>query len=98
MTTVDVRELRPSDWADIRRIYAAGIDTGNATFETDVPSAKALDGKWTPGQRWVATLDERVVGWAAITPTSTRHCYRGVAETSVYVDLTHSGRGIGTSL
>lgn len=97
-TAVSIRPLEAGDWDDVRRIYADGISTRNATFETEVPSADVLDAKWLPGHRWVATLDGRVIGWAAVTPTSPRHCYRGVGETSVYVDPAAAGRGTGTAL
>jgi L-amino acid N-acyltransferase YncA len=99
MTEVVVRALDAvTDWDDVRRIYAEGIATRNATFETEVPPAGALDAKWLPGHRWVAVLDGTVVGWAAVNPTSPRDCYRGVGETSVYVDARRSGRGIGSAL
>jgi L-amino acid N-acyltransferase YncA len=90
--------MEAGDWDDVRRIYALGIATRNATFETEVPSADALDAKWVPGQRWAITLDGAVVGWAAMTPTSARECYRGVAETSIYIDTAIVGRGLGKQL
>ena len=43
-------------------------------------------------------VDGGVVGWCALAPMSTRHCYRGVAEVSVYVDVDWGGRGIGGRL
>jgi L-amino acid N-acyltransferase YncA len=98
MSELVVRALDAADWDDVRRIYANGIATKNATFETEVPAAGALDGKWLSGHRWVAVVDGAVAGWAAITPTSSRDCYRGVGETSVYVDARHGGRGVGTAL
>ncbi|HVV24363.1 MAG TPA: GNAT family N-acetyltransferase [Pseudonocardiaceae bacterium] len=97
-TDVTVRALRPDDWADVRRIYAEGIATGIATFETTVPSRTALDAKWLPDHRWVAAIDGRVAGWTAAAPASTRDCYSGVAETSVYVGEEFRGRGVGTAL
>jgi L-amino acid N-acyltransferase YncA/DNA-binding transcriptional ArsR family regulator len=93
-----VRPLHDRDWTDVRRIYAEGIATGNATFETDVPSRTALAAKWLPDHRWVAEIDGHVVGWAAAGPVSTRDCYAGVAETSIYVAEGHRGRGIGKAL
>ncbi|MGX7828027.1 helix-turn-helix domain-containing GNAT family N-acetyltransferase [Actinokineospora sp. 24-640] len=95
---VTVRALTPEDWAAVRRIYAEGIASGLATFEATVPSRATLDAKWLPGHRWVAELDGAVVGWTAATPASTRECYAGVAETSVYVADGHRGRGIGKTL
>jgi phosphinothricin acetyltransferase len=90
--------MRDDDWDDVRRIYAEGIATGEATFETEVPDRAALDATWLPGHRWVAEADGRVVGWAALTPVSARACYAGVAETSVYVAAGARGRGVGRAL
>ena len=95
---VIVREMAESDWDDVRRIHAEGIATGNATFETAVPSAQALAEEWMEGHCWVAEADGVVAGWAALSIVSTRACYRGVAENSVYVGDGYRGRGIGKAL
>ncbi|MFF5035687.1 helix-turn-helix domain-containing GNAT family N-acetyltransferase [Nocardia salmonicida] len=95
---VTVRALEPGDWADVRRIYGEGIATGIATFETEVPTRAHLDKHWLPGHRWVAELDGQVVGWTAASAVSSRECYAGVAETSVYVADSHRGRGVGKAL
>ncbi|WP_030432890.1 helix-turn-helix domain-containing GNAT family N-acetyltransferase [Allokutzneria albata] len=95
---ITVRALDPGDWAAVRRIYAEGIATGMATFETAVPSRASLDAKWLPGHRWVAEREGEVVGWAAASPVSARECYSGVAETSVYVGDGQRGRGVGKAL
>jgi L-amino acid N-acyltransferase YncA len=95
---VTVRALGPGDWPEVRRIYAEGIATGNATFETEVPERRTLDRAWLPDHRWVAELDGRVVGWAAANPVSDRPAYAGVAESSVYVGDGHRGRGVGKAL
>lgn len=98
LPSVEIRAMARADFEDVRRIYAAGIATRDATFETEVPTAEVLDEKWIVGQRWVITLDGQVRGWAAMTPTSSRACYRGVAETSIYIDPDAAGRGLGTRL
>lgn len=95
---VTVRALRDEDWPAVRRIYAEGIATGQATFETEVPRKAALESKWLPGHRWVAEIDGQVAGWAAVAPVSARECYSGVAETSVYVGDGFRGRGVGKAL
>ncbi len=95
---VTVRALGPDDWTAVRRIYAEGIATGDATFETRVPDRRALDHTWLPDHRWVAELDGAVVGWAVARPVSDRPVYAGVAETSVYVGEGHRGRGVGRAL
>ncbi|MGW4111469.1 helix-turn-helix domain-containing GNAT family N-acetyltransferase [Actinosynnema sp. NPDC004786] len=95
---VAVRAMVDDDWADVRRIYGEGIATGDATFETEVPSRRTLDVKWLLDHRWVAVVDGVVAGWAAATPVSPRECYAGVAETSLYVDARFRGRGVGKAL
>lgn len=95
---IAVRALEPDDWAAVRRIYGEGIATGIATFETTVPSRASLDAKWLPDHRWVAEHDGEVVGWTALSPVSTRECYAGVAESSIYVAEDHRGKGIGKAL
>jgi phosphinothricin acetyltransferase len=91
--------MEPDDWADVERIYAQGIEDGEATFETAVPTWEAFDaGKLAQG-RLVAEDDlGLVVGWAAASPVSSRPVYAGVVEHSVYVDRRARGRGIGRAL
>jgi L-amino acid N-acyltransferase YncA/DNA-binding transcriptional ArsR family regulator len=95
---VTVRALDERDWTAVRRIYTEGIATGHATFETEVPTRRALEAKWLPEHRWVAEIDGQVAGWTAISPASTRDCYAGVGETSVYVADGLRGRGVGKAL
>ena len=95
---VTVRTLEPRDWPAVRRIYAEGIATGQATFDTEVPDRRQLERDWLPEHRWVAEVDGHVAGWAAAKSVSARPVYAGVAETSVYVGDEFRGRGVGKSL
>lgn len=95
---VAVRALQPADWSAVRRIYAEGIATGDATFETEVPERRSLESKWLPDHRWIGEVDGQVAGWTAISPSSTRDCYAGVGETSVYIGADFRGRGVGKTL
>jgi phosphinothricin acetyltransferase len=92
-----VRDLLPLDWEEVAAIYAEGIATGVASFEVEPPSWEAWDAAH-PEIRVVAELDGRIAGWCALSPTSDRHCYRGVAEESVYVAGWAQGRGVGRAL
>jgi phosphinothricin acetyltransferase len=94
---VIVRDLRPEDWPAVRGIYEDGIRSGNATFETETPSWEAWDAAHTE-LRLVAERDGAVVGWAALSSYSSRCCYRGVGEVSVYVGEAARGRGVGRVL
>ncbi len=97
-TAVDVRDLRPDDWPEVARIYAEGIETGHATFETDVPSWEEWDSAHRPAPRLAGTVAGDVVAWAAALPVSSRPAYSGVAELSLYVAAGHRGRGVGSAL
>ncbi|WP_150255086.1 helix-turn-helix domain-containing GNAT family N-acetyltransferase [Nocardiopsis deserti] len=95
---VTTRAMTDADLETVRDVYAQGIATGDATFETEVPGAGALKDRWIAGHRWVAEAGGRVVGWAAASPVSVREVYAGVAETSVYVAEDARGRGVGKAL
>jgi phosphinothricin acetyltransferase len=93
---VNVRDLRPDDWPAVREIYEDGIRSG-ATFETEAPSWDAWNAAH-PELRLVAERDGAVVGWAALSPYSPRHCYRGVGDVSIYIAEEARGAGVGRLL
>jgi glutamine synthetase len=95
---VELRELRQEDWPAVREIYEQGIAGKNATFETEAPSWEAWDRSQLDVHRYVAVEQERVVGWVAAHPVSSRPCYAGVVEHSVYVHDDWQGKGIGRAL
>lgn len=93
-----IESLGASHWSDVRDIYARGIATGNATFETTIPEWEDWDKNHLKGLRFVAIVEDNIAGWAALTAVSERCIYNGVAEVSVYVDDEYGGKGIGTAL
>lgn len=100
---VSFRPMEASDWKRVAEIYKQGIDTGNATFQLDVPSWEDWDKGHIRTCRIVAEADnegcgQEVVGWAALSPVSDRCVYSGVAEVSVYVSNIHTGHQIGRKL
>jgi L-amino acid N-acyltransferase YncA len=96
--SVELRPLGPDDWQAVAEIYWDGMRDGLATFETEVPSWEAWDATHLRGHRLVAELLGEVVGWAALSPASTRRCYLGVVEDSIYVARQAHGLGIGRAL
>jgi phosphinothricin acetyltransferase len=96
---IAVAALISDHWEHVRRIHLEGIATGEATFETDTaPDWETWSGEHLEFGRFVALSDDRVVGWAALTPVSDRCVYAGVAEVSVYVGGEARGQGIGSLL
>ena len=94
----EIRALTEDDWPAVEDIYTEGIDTRLATFETSTPTWAEFDAGRFLDHRLVAVDDGRVVGWAALAPTSGRECYAGVVEHSVYVRSDARGQGIGRAL
>jgi L-amino acid N-acyltransferase YncA len=95
---VEVRPLVAADWPAVAAIFAEGIATGDATFETTVPEWRDWDARHLAEHRLVAELDGGVAGWTAVVPYSSRAAYRGVGEESVYVAERARGRGVGREL
>ena len=90
--------MAQGDWEAVRKIYLEGIATGNATFEKSAPEWE----KWDQGHlatcRLVARSGGEVLGFATLSPVSSRCVYAGVAEVSVYVAERARGQGIGRAL
>jgi phosphinothricin acetyltransferase len=93
-----VEEMADSDWLMVRAIYEQGIKSGNATFAIEVPLWKEWNTEHLAACRLVAKVEGVVVGWAALSRTSGRCVYGGVAEVSVYVAETAQGQGVGKAL
>jgi L-amino acid N-acyltransferase YncA len=100
MGQIPIRPMRPADASQVLGIYQAGLDTGQASFETKAPAWAAFDATRLPGHRYVAAEEgsDRVLGWIAASPVSARAVYAGVIEHSVYVAPGQQGRGIGSAL
>ena len=93
-----IDRMNPGDWEQVRSIFREGIATGYTTFETDAPSWEKWDAGHLEIARLVARKGDQVLGWAALSPVSKRHAYRGVAELSISVREESRGRGIGRAL
>lgn len=93
-----IRDLTESDASAILDIYQQGMDTGHATFQEYAPSWDEWDQSHLKTPRLGAFTDNELVGWAALSPASSRCVYAGVAEESVYVGTRFSGLGVGRTL
>ena len=95
---MQIRSMQNGDWPRVAEIYEEGLATGQATFETTVPTYEQWDAAHLPGCRLVADDDGDVIGWGALVRVSKRSVYKGVAEASVYIAKDHRARGIGGDL
>lgn len=93
-----IRPMTAGDWPDVLQIYAEGIRSGTATFESTLPDYAHWDAAHVTACRLIAMRGGSLAGWAALSPVSTRPVYRGVAEVSLYVGEHHRHQGVGTAL
>jgi len=93
-----IREMTPADWPAVLEIYRQGIETRNATFQTQLPAYEDWDRGHLSHCRLLALAEGIPAAWAALSPTSSRPVYRGVAEVSLYVGERFRGLGVGGRL
>ena len=95
---MEITKLTEKHWPEVRAIYESGLATGNANFSIQAPEWKEWDFAHLISCRLAAVENNEVLGWAALTATSDRCVYEGVAEVSVYVREDVRGKGIGSTL
>jgi L-amino acid N-acyltransferase YncA len=95
-----VRAGVAGDAASICAIYNQGIEERIATFETRLRTPADIEGWFSPGALpvVVAEEDSRVLGFASSSSYSTRECYNGIREFSIYVDRKARGKGLSRLL
>ncbi len=95
---MEIKQFQEKDYSAIAEIYLQGIATGHATFQTEAPSWNDWDKSHLPFCRLAVFEEWEMLGWAALSPVSSRFVYGGVAEVSVYVASSARGKGIGKTL
>jgi L-amino acid N-acyltransferase YncA len=97
---LSIASLAQQHWPQVEAVYAAGIATGHATFESAPPSWEEFAAVRLADHRFVALdgADDTVLGWVAASAVSERCVYAGVVEHSVYVRPDAHGQGVGRRL
>ncbi|MEM9338751.1 MAG: N-acetyltransferase family protein [Bacteroidota bacterium] len=95
-----VRPVNVHDIEKILTIYSYYVKNSHATFELVVPTLKDFTAKIsTADYKWlVYEEDSEVLGYAYATRWKMRAAYDKTVETSIYLDNTHHGKGIGKKL
>lgn len=93
-----IRQFTQDNWEEVKAIYLEGIQTGNATFQTEAPSKE----QWFEGHVKECNIAcfqyDKMLGWATLSRVSARSVYSGVAEVSIYIKHSERGNGIGNIL
>ena len=98
MNEIKIERMTVKSWPDVARIYESGIATKNATFQTEALDWDSWNNAHRQDCRLVAIIDDKIVGWVALSNVSSRCVYAGVAEVSIYVESAFRGKGIGNKL
>ena len=97
--TTEVRDARRADLPAVAAIYAAAADTTHVTFDF---AGRPVD--WWAGvladtdHEFLVATGGDVLGYARSSPHKDRPGYAITVETSVYVDESVRGRGVGHAL
>ncbi len=100
------RSIRPvtrEDAAEIARIYNHYVAETYITFETDVVSVAEMaeriaDILAIPLPWLVIEEANGLLGYAYASKWKSRYAYRFAVESTIYLDPTHFGRGLGSDL
>lgn len=95
---MEIKTITQDHFSEVAEIYRQGLATGMATFQNEVPSWEEWDRAHLAFCRMAASKNNKILGWAALTPASGRSVYAGVAEVSIYLAEGERGKGIGTLL
>ncbi|WP_294273878.1 N-acetyltransferase family protein [uncultured Chryseobacterium sp.] len=95
---MEIQTIIQDHFSEVAEIYRQGLATGMATFQNEVPSWEEWDRAHLAFCRMAASENNKILGWAALTPVSARTVYAGVAEVSIYLAEGERGKGIGTML
>jgi L-amino acid N-acyltransferase YncA len=95
---MEIKPIKENNYSAIAEIYLQGIATGHATFQTEAPEWEAWDKGHLSFCRLAAFEANEMLGWAALSPVSSRCVYGGVVEVSIYIATNARGKGIGKLL
>lgn len=95
---MEIRPITKDNFSEVVEIYKQGLATNIATFQNDLPQWE----DWNKGHLDFCRIsiyeNNKMLGWTALTPVSSRCVYAGVAEVSVYIAQKERGKGIGKIL
>ena len=95
---MQIHLITENDYAQVSNIYGQGIETGQATFETEPPTWEQWKNNHILEFCFGVFENSRLLGWVSLSHFSSRNAYKGVAEISIYIDNQFKAKGIGNAL
>lgn len=95
---VQIRQMDQSDFEKIVSIYNLVIEERIATFNVELIDSKSVKLWDEEGIVLVAEFDHEVIGFVRSYPYSTRTCYHGISEFSIYIQKSSRRFGVGDLL
>ncbi len=95
---ITLHEMKKEDIKKVLEIYNEALIEGKSTFNNVCPSVEDWDNSHLKTNRLVAKENGEIIAFSALSPTSSRACYKGVCEISIYITKNARGAGLGTLL
>ncbi|MFC4686588.1 GNAT family N-acetyltransferase [Epilithonimonas pallida] len=95
---MEIKLITKDNFSEVIEIYKQGLATNVATFQNDLPQWEEWDKGHLNFCRISIYDNGKMIGWASLTPVSSRCVYAGVAEVSIYIAQDERGKGVGKTL
>lgn len=99
---MELRLATPKDSDEILAIYKPYVETTTITFEYDVPSSKEFCARVqniSQTMPYIVMVDKgKIVGYGYASRYRERKAYDWAVELSIYVEMGHKNKGIGTKI
>ena len=100
----EIREAQEADLPDIREIYNHYVRNTVVTFDEDDSTLKEWRTKYTRnlklGLPFIVAVSPsgQILGYAMVSPWSSKRAYRFTVENSIYLRAASTGKGLGKAL
>lgn len=95
---MEIKPITRDNFSEVIEIYTQGLATNIATFQNDSSQWEEWDKGHLDFCRISIYDNDKMIGWASLTPVSSRCVYAGVAEVSIYIAQNERGKGVGKTL
>lgn len=99
---ITIRSALKEDMQELVTIYSYYVENTAITFEYEVPSVEEFTNRYQNVIKKypyiVALINDKIVGYAYVSPFKSRAAYDWAVETSIYCHKDYQKQGIGKAL